>query len=57
MNVFENEKGEKIKRKKQEVLIENSFQYSPALLITSVQGFGIDPAEGSILFTFLTDGA
>lgn len=41
----------------QEILIENSFQYSPALLIMPVQGFGIDPVEGSLLSAFLTDGA
>lgn len=45
------------KGKKQETLIETGFQYSPALLIASAQGFGIDPAEGRLLSAFLTDGA
>lgn len=61
VNAFENEKGGKKKKegkgKKQEILIENSFQYSPAFLITPAQGFAIDPAEGSLLSIFLTDGA
>lgn len=51
------DRGGKKKKNNNEILIENSFQYSAALLIMPVQGFGIDPVEGSLLSTFLTDGA